>query len=1035
MSSTKTLDSESIKNLVKAKLQDKGTPKGSIVELEIRFQSTIDYYQFRDILEKLTFAPDKGGLGLKNYSIVHRMDIKTNDNVRLSIFGADNVKLYWLKNGLDFLKPDAYKFIRKNKVQHIDLTDYDIRVSLANESDISKDEEDANVKTINDATAMKNYRMKNTYQIISRNGLFRYDLSSIKMVDAQSFKKSNIFQRPVQHEIELEYIGPSGGDGDLELVLEKLTEEINLLSGLIQGSDLLITKAIQQKVIENLGDKASISVHPVTLQPDNLLAQNSINILSDYAVTYKADGIHHMLYVYNGVKSDPLHGTMYLIDDTLKVRRTGYVREDWAGAIIEGEFIKNLNTFLAYDMLWNVGGKDLRSESLYTKTATGKTRLGHLKKFMEDIQTGMDYDDPRLDAADGTICVKIVEKPYKFSMKKGDIFELVKELEDVKKQLDYETDGYIFTPMKDAYPSKAGKWPKLLKWKNPKHNSIDFLVRVEKNEGGQDVTNPLMLGKGKIRQYKSLVLHVGGLTQIYNKDTKKWNQKLEPVEFNPYNAEYNEAKAVNRANIILNKQGKMSFFDHSGNRWEEILDDTIVEFVWDEGRDVGFQWMPIRVRHDKTTKYKNGENIYGNFQDVANSNWISIVYPITLQMLTTGEIPPAYLESIKLPAVVGKAPAGESYYKNCQVSNYNSSKRLPLQNFHNLIVKMNLIRQYSPLGRKLLKNATLSNTLETPPPTPVAADEVMGESMGEEAPGEEENVYKDMKGALLDLACGKGGDINKWKKVGLKKVVSVDIDAECIKYATEYYNSVDPPKPLVTFLQGNSGKLIFPEYKVMMQDDDLKQYQESFPAKYMFDMVSLQFCLHYFFEKEVLLRTLLQNANDNLKIGGYFIGTCFDGSKIFELLKGKKMIEGKLNEMTIWKIEKKYANFVYKTNSANYNKKISVFTSSIGHAHDEYLVNFEYLDTLMIEYGFEKAEVKNFGDIYTDFEVDTLNNKINKACKMSVVEKEVSFLNNIFAYKKIKHTPDKIYSKLKVLIEKKSGGGGVGGVGDDGDET
>ena len=72
----------------------------------------------------------------------------------------------------------------------------------------------------------------------------------------------------------------------------------------------------------------------------------------------------------------------------------------------------------------------------------------------------------------------------------------------------------------------------------------------------------------------------------------------------------------------------------------------------------------------------------------------------------------------------------------------------------------------------------------------------------------------------------------------------------------------------------------------------------------------------------------------------------------------------------------------------------------------------------MVEYGFEKAAVKNFGDIYADFKVDALNNKINKACRMSSVEKEVSFLNRTFAYKKIQHTPDKIYSKLKGMIEK-----------------
>ena len=45
--------------------------------------------------------------------------------------------------------------------------------------------------------------------------------------------------------------------------------------------------------------------------------------------------------------------------------------------------------------------------------------------------------------------------------------------------------------------------------------------------------------------------------------------------------------------------------------------------------------------------------------------------------------------------------------------------------------------------------------------------------------------------------------------------------------------------------------------------------------------------LHYFFKDEISLRSILQNCNDNLKIGGYLIGTTFDGERIYNALKGK----------------------------------------------------------------------------------------------------------------------------------------------------
>ena len=99
-----------------------------------------------------------------------------------------------------------------------------------------------------------------------------------------------------------------------------------------------------------------------------------------------------------------------------------------------------------------------------------------------------------------------------------------------------------------------------------------------------------------------------------------------------------------------------------------------------------------------------------------------------------------------------------------------------------------------------------------------------------------------------------------------------------------------------------------------------------------------------------------------------------------------------------------------------YGKKIKVFVESIGVVHEEYLVNFEYFIQLMTEYGFEKVEVKGFGDLYNDMEK---NNKYNKnALNLSDVEKEFSFLNNAFVFRKAEQAPDFLYEKLNKLIKK-----------------
>ena len=48
----------------------------------------------------------------------------------------------------------------------------------------------------------------------------------------------------------------------------------------------------------------------------------------------------------------------------------------------------------------------------------------------------------------------------------------------------------------------------------------------------------------------------------------------------------------------------------------------------------------------------------------------------------------------------------------------------------------------------------------------------------------------------------------------------------------------------------------------------------------MFDIVSMQFCLHYSFETKEKAHMALRNVTSNLKSGGLFIGTVPDANWI-----------------------------------------------------------------------------------------------------------------------------------------------------------
>jgi hypothetical protein len=72
------------------------------------------------------------------------------------------------------------------------------------------------------------------------------------------------------------------------------------------------------------------------------------------------------------------------------------------------------------------------------------------------------------------------------------------------------------------------------------------------------------------------------------------------------------------------------------------------------------------------------------------------------------------------------------------------------------------------------------------------------------------------------------------------------------------------------------------------------------------DVISCMFATHYFFETAEKFSGFLQNISENLKVGGYFIGCCFDGEKTFDFLRGREARVGEEGGTTLWKITKKF---------------------------------------------------------------------------------------------------------------------------------
>ncbi|OAF70672.1 mRNA cap guanine-N7 methyltransferase, partial [Intoshia linei] len=122
---------------------------------------------------------------------------------------------------------------------------------------------------------------------------------------------------------------------------------------------------------------------------------------------------------------------------------------------------------------------------------------------------------------------------------------------------------------------------------------------------------------------------------------------------------------------------------------------------------------------------------------------------------------------------------------------------------------------------------------------------------------------------VLDLCCGKGGDIRKWIKFGAEDVHFVDFSKKSIDECRQRYNNTKQqicslPKFKASFIVADVGKENI--YKNL--------------SNVTYDVVSCQFALHYFFGEMETLNCALENACSKIKPGGYFIGTIPNANQI-----------------------------------------------------------------------------------------------------------------------------------------------------------
>jgi mRNA capping enzyme len=174
----------------------------------------------------------------------------------------------------------------------------------------------------------------------------------------------------------------------------------------------------------------------------------------------------------------------------------------------------------------------------------------------------------------------------------------------------------------------------------------------------------------------------------------------------------------------------------------------------------------------------------------------------------------------------------------------------------------------------------------------------------------------------------------------------------------------------------------------------------------------------------------VRNVSECTRLNGYFIGTCYDGKTVFDILSkqnSKILITTKVNQKKILEITQKYSQTAFTETEPCLGYEIDVWQESINQTFSEYLVNFEYLKKIMMNYGFELVTVEVaqqmglpkatglFKDLF-DSMCKSNKKKSNikdygSAANMTEEEKKISFMNRFFVFQKKRNVEANLVQK------------------------
>lgn len=962
--------------------------KNKDIEFEISFKN-ISIVNYKRIVEHLLpFYDDKHITFTKSLDI--NIGLDNNKTLRATLNGSDAIDKYIenisnSKNIVDFFKnsktPDVtfmYKSRDKDSIIFIDI--FDISIKSIKEDKITsfpKEIKSNSIRTIL-------YRYKERVSFNDGNAVI--DITEVN----QTQNLFDIYSDLKNYEVELELINKN-------IKIDKMFELFYNMLTVVQNSVLPISKSESKYVIDNyykildLKKSSHLAVRNVVSIDKNAVVNH---IPNKYAVVDKSDGDRFFLII--------LERGVYLISTNMKVQKTDIVVkcEKYYNTILDGELIslENLNRmFLVFDVVYSnkIDYRYVSNDLSYDNKNNLNTRINVYKNIISE-------------------CFKTQINVVDYMDKNTDV-----DLNKIKKFYQNELQNY---------------WKKI---NNLIENSKNKVIIIGKN-----YFIPYGFDKSEIYMYANLIyqmytyeklipykldgmiytpLNISYTVNNNNSQIEyKWKKYTEnSIDFyiiiekdeNGNDVIFSSEKTPNKntqykiCNLYVGKSSEnggekpiLFKIDNVGQKAYVKIDDgeirdiehniindcTVVEFYYDihlTNVDVFYKWIPMRTRLDKTESVLKYNKRYGNNVNVANNIWKTIVDPITEEQISLlGNSDTYSTEISKLKADLFENRSNTNVYYQKKTADVS--------------------------GMRAFNNWIKNNMIET---------------------------YCTSRSSVLDIGCGRGGDLIKFINAGISEYVGVDIDynglfgiTDCAVNRYNHFKSTLKNVPDMRFICADARGLFDSKSQEnifkRMSSTNKELIDKYLSGKKKYDIINCQFSMHYYLTDQLSWNNFMTNLDNHLNDNGYFIMTCFDGDKIKKNLFNKTSLSSsytndKGEKNIMFEIKKLYDD----NTTNNIGVAIDLYNSIISHEgiyNTEYLVYYDFLNNEMKEKcRMDLVESDTFESIFNCY----LNyfNDSNSYIKSNIMTfKKFNEIHNF--YKMLNNKNQNIYSQSEIEIAKAS---------------